>query len=146
MGAFRYVTPPFETGADPEIVRGAIVSAGYFPVVEIAPFMGRHFTAEECEPGAPRVIVLSYELWRQLGARSYILGQSVTVDGRAHTVVGVMPRDLRVLKGIQEPRFWIRLIRRTRPGSTTAGSSWLVCAPAPQSNRREPKCKQPRSV
>ncbi len=107
MGAFRYVTPPFETGADPEIVRGAIVSAGYFPVIKIAPFMGRHFTPGECEPGAPRVIVLSYELWRQLGARSDILDRSVTVDGRAHTVVGVMPRELRVLKGIQEPRFWI---------------------------------------
>lgn len=107
MGAFRYVTPPFESGPDPEIVRGAIVSAGYFPVIRIAPFMGRHFTPEECEPGAPRVIVLSYDLWRQLGARSDILDRSVNVDGRAHTVVGVMPRDLRVLKGIQEPGFWI---------------------------------------
>jgi putative ABC transport system permease protein len=125
MAAFRYVTPPVQAGGDPEIIRGAIVSAGYFPVLGMSPLMGRHLLPEECEPGAPRVIVLSYELWRQLGARSDILSASLSVEGRTHTVVGVMPRELRVMKGIEEPRFWVPV---DPSGEDRGNHRWFVLA------------------
>jgi putative ABC transport system permease protein len=125
MAAFRYATPPFQSGADPEIIRGAIVSAGYFPVLGIAPLMGRQFLPEDCEPGAPRVIVLSYDLWRKLGSHPDALGSSVTVEGRAHTVVGVMPPELKVMKGIEEPRFWIPV---DSSGEARFNHRWFVLA------------------
>jgi putative ABC transport system permease protein len=69
--------------------------------------MGRSFTADEDRPGAPRVAVLSHGLWqRRFGADQGIVGRSVTIDGKACTVIGVMPRQFRFFYG---PEMWMPL-------------------------------------
>ena len=68
------------------------VSAGYFRVLGIAPFMGREFTADEDRPNGPAVAVLSHGLWtRVFGADPAIVGAPIMLRGEPYTVVGVMP-------------------------------------------------------
>lgn len=69
------------------------VSAGYFSVLGIRPFIGREFNADEDRRGGPAAAVLSYELWaRVFGSDGNIVGQAITLRGEPFTVVGVMPK------------------------------------------------------
>ncbi|MEO5763115.1 MAG: ABC transporter permease [Vicinamibacteria bacterium] len=78
---------------DPEQVQGIQAAADYLPVLGLTPALGRGFSAEEDRPGGPDVVVLSDGLWqRRFGGRQDILGQSINLDGRPHTIIGVMPR------------------------------------------------------
>ena len=58
----------------------------------LQPAAGRTFLPDEGQPGRDAVVVLSDDLWRRrFDARSTIVGDSIELDGRAHTIVGVMP-------------------------------------------------------
>jgi putative ABC transport system permease protein len=80
------------TGADePEQVMSVRASANLFPLLGVAPAIGRTFTADE-EQKQVRVVVLSHGLWqRRFGASTNILGQTLEIDGASSQVIGVMP-------------------------------------------------------
>jgi predicted permease len=85
-------------GAEPEQLKGAFVSQGLFEILGIAPILGRTFTADEDQPDHDQVVILSYGLWqRRFGADPNILGQTLLLNNRSRTVIGVMP------KGFQFP-------------------------------------------
>ena len=78
-------------GSDPEQVPGLRVSSSVFPMLGVAPQLGRTFTAEEDAPGHA-VVVISDALWRRrFGGRRDVLGQTVRLNGQPHEIVGVMP-------------------------------------------------------
>jgi len=82
---------------DPERVVSASVSAGMFDVLGVPPAAGRYFTEEEWRRGGPPVVVLGYGLWqRRFGADPDIIGTDVIVNGNARTVVGVLPRGVKL--------------------------------------------------
>jgi predicted permease len=73
-------------------VRQSRVSAGYFRVLGVPPFMGREFTAEEDRAGGPPVAILSHALWtRVFNRQADIVGSPIALRGEPYTVVGVMP-------------------------------------------------------
>src|SRR5215831_12641766 len=77
--------------AEPEGVMSVRASANLFPLLGMAPLLGRTFTAEE-EQQKARVVVLSHGLWqRRFGASPNILGQTLEIDGVSSEVIGVMP-------------------------------------------------------
>jgi len=70
------------------------VSADLFAALRVNPLMGRLFTNDEDKPGAAPVVVLSYALWqRRFGGQANILNQTLTLNGKSYTVIGVMPAD-----------------------------------------------------
>jgi predicted permease len=76
----------------PEKVEGAMFSASLLPVLGVQPAMGRNFTAAEDSPASNGTVLLSWNLWKRRFAGSpSILGQSILLDGRAYSVIGVMP-------------------------------------------------------
>ena len=80
---------------DPEQVQALLVSQNYFPLLGVAPALGRSFTADEEKAGGPDVVMLSYGYWlNHFGAKPEAIGQSLTLDGKPHTIVGVLPKDL----------------------------------------------------
>jgi putative ABC transport system permease protein len=80
----------------PERIRGAHVTADFFPTIGVQPLLGRNFLAEEDRPGARRVAVLSHRLWvRRFAADPRVLGRQLQLSGETYTVVGVMPASFR---------------------------------------------------
>ncbi len=76
----------------PERFDGQRVSAGYFRVLGVVPFMGRDFEEADDRFRGPDVVLLSDRLWRRRFATdSAILGKKVTLDDNLFTVIGVMP-------------------------------------------------------
>ena len=79
-------------GFEPERVSGVMVTSGFLDQLGIRLALGRNFTREEDTLGGPAAVILSDSLWRRrFGASGDILGKPVNLDGRAYTVVGVLP-------------------------------------------------------
>jgi predicted permease len=80
----------------PERISGAGVSANFFSVFGVTPLKGRGFRPEEDRPGAPAVVVISEQFWRDhLNSDPQVLNRTLTLDGKQHTIVGVMPASFR---------------------------------------------------
>jgi len=77
---------------DAEPLNTGQITASLPATLGVSPIIGRTFTSEEEEPGSNHVALLSDQLWRERfgGARS-VLGTSITLNGLAYTVIGVMP-------------------------------------------------------
>ena len=84
------------TGAgDAAHVQVALTSANFFDVLRAKAFLGRVFTAAECQPGRDGVAVLNYSFWQQhFGADPGVVGRTVQLDQRAYQIAGVMPKTL----------------------------------------------------
>ena len=92
MAAYGSAELTLTGSGESERLEGASVTAGFFPVLGAAPMLGRLFLAEEDRPGGPQVCVLSHQLWQsRFGANASIVGKAITLDGKAYTVLGVMP-------------------------------------------------------
>src|SRR6266576_1251734 len=77
-----------------ERIPTAQVSADLFSALRVNASLGRVFTNEEDKPGGTPVVVLSYALWqRRFGGQNNIVNQSLTLNGKNYTVIGVMPPD-----------------------------------------------------
>jgi predicted permease len=94
---------------EPEQIFGEIVTGDYFRVLGAPLVMGRGFLPEEdAAPGASPVAVLSYGLWqRRYGADPNMAGRTITVNGRAFTVVGVTAESFRGTSAIGGPQLWV---------------------------------------
>lgn len=69
-------------------------AADWFAALRVHAALGRLFTNEEDHPGAPAVVVLSHALWqRRFGGDPSIISQTLTLNDRPYTVIGVMPAD-----------------------------------------------------
>jgi putative ABC transport system permease protein len=91
-------------GAEPEQVPGMRVSASLFPLLGVAPQLGRTFTPEEDAPGH-QVVVISDGLWRRRFAASpSAVGETLRVNGHPFEIVGVMPPSFRFT---QQEGLWV---------------------------------------
>ncbi len=80
---------------EPERVYGAKVSPDFFPLLTVAPMLGRNFLPEEDKLGARPAVILSYAIWhRRFGSNPDLIGNTIKLNNITYTVVGVMPRDL----------------------------------------------------
>jgi len=92
MAAFRSWSWQLTGSGDPELVRGAKVSADFFEAVGAGPILGRAFTAEEDLPNRAPVAIISHSLWqRHFGGEKDVLGKTITLTGQNAQIVGVMP-------------------------------------------------------
>ena len=88
------------SSGEPERLLGRMATADLLPLTGVRPIVGRLYTAEEDQPGAPRTVVLTYGLWqRRFGGDPGIVGKSIQLSGDSYTVVGILPKDFRFLSG-----------------------------------------------
>lgn len=68
--------------------------AGFLPLFGISPILGRNFLPEEDRPNGPRVVMISYGLWKgHYNGDPHILDKMIDIDGNPARVVGVMPKE-----------------------------------------------------
>jgi putative ABC transport system permease protein len=80
-----------QEGGEPERVEGAALTPEMFAVLRVAPLMGRVFTPEEAQEGRDDVVLLGHGLWqRRYAGKADAIGQKLTINGRRHTIIGVM--------------------------------------------------------
>ena len=81
------------TSADQvELIRGVWVTANFFDFMGLPPLHGRTATADDVSPGAAPVAVLRYRAWvTYFAADPAVIGRTITLNGEARTIVGVMP-------------------------------------------------------
>ena len=81
------------TGAgDPIRVKVVGITANFLPELHVVAQRGRIFLGSEDRQGGPAVVLMSNQLWRsKFGGDAGVIGRSITVDGKARTVVGVLP-------------------------------------------------------
>jgi len=97
------------TGAgEPSVVDTAGVTPEIFPVLGAKPLAGRTLLPEDGKQGAAPVAVVSENLWRsRFGANPELIGQSISLDMRAFTVVGILPASFRYPDGLPRQDVWI---------------------------------------
>jgi putative ABC transport system permease protein len=78
--------------AEPAHLNAGVMPARTFTRLGVAPLLGRVLTPDDDRPGAPPVLVIGEEVWRQsFGSDPAAVGRVVRIDGVPHTIVGVMP-------------------------------------------------------
>ena len=122
----------------PAVLNGAEVSASFFSVFGMTPELGRPISADENEPDKAAVVVLSHALWQtRFGGDPKIIGQSIRLDSRDFTVIGVAPKDFSfpddtelwtplaydaVFRTHSRGAWYLRVFGRLRPGVSLAAA------------------------
>ena len=106
----------------PERIGGGRATASFFRTLAAPPILGRYFTDDEDVPGGPKVIVLGEQYWQRRFARDpTLLGQTLTIDGERHTVIGIAPAAYTEMWRVDA---WVPLARAV--DQNTRGSNFLV--------------------
>ncbi len=92
LGALFQGTVNVRGSERPERYDGAFMTANTLEILGVQPILGRGFTQDDMQPGAPMALLLGYRAWQQrFGGDRDVVGRSVTVNGEAGQVVGVLP-------------------------------------------------------
>src|SRR6185503_10540518 len=80
---------------EPVRLRGEVVTADLFPLLGVAPMLGRHFLPEDDKPSETgHVVILSHALFqKRFNSDPSLINQAITLEGSSFTVIGVMPPD-----------------------------------------------------
>jgi predicted permease len=131
VAAYKQAALNLSGSGEPTRLEGMAVTHSLFPLLGVAPAIGRTFLAEEDAPGRDtRVAVLSHSLWTaRFGADPSVVGRVVTLDRQPYTVIGVMPDGFDFPKaeiwvplapdpGRDRDDHWLEMVGRLRPGAT----------------------------
>ena len=85
-----------DTGASPERLGAARITANYLSILQVAPRIGRDLLDKDDVPGAGKVTLISERFWRsRFGALPLVIGQQLSIDGMPREIVGVVPERVR---------------------------------------------------
>ncbi|HEY9435221.1 MAG TPA: ABC transporter permease [Blastocatellia bacterium] len=112
---------------EPQRIFAPAASANFFSVLGVEPLLGRTFREGEDKPGAERVTVLTYGMWRRVfGGDPGVIGQTLTVSNNQYTVVGVLPPSFQF--ALRQADLWLpyqptpnQLSRRFMHGTNLIG-------------------------
>jgi predicted permease len=113
VGAYQYDSVSITGVAEPEQVRALRVTDGTLPLLGVTPALGRTFSRQDDTAGAPPTAVISYAYWRRkFSADPAMIGRTIIVDGKAHQVIGILPKTFHFLdsedRGVILPMQWDR--------------------------------------
>jgi putative ABC transport system permease protein len=96
LAAIRADSLNLTGGREPERVNGVKVTVNILKTLGVKPEYGRDFLPEEGRPEGPLAALIGHGLWqRRFGGDPSLIGQTLTIDNKPHTVVGILPRWLK---------------------------------------------------
>ncbi len=126
MAAYSAGDLALQGGDRPERLASVAATPGLFDVVGVPPALGRGFRPEDGAADAAPVAVLAYRIWAtRFGSDPEVLGRTVTLDGRAHTVIGVMPEGFEFPPGGRAEDVWVPLVVDPQTAANR-GSHWMA--------------------
>jgi len=126
MAAYTRTAGTLAQAEDAQALEGVAITPEIFDVLGVPPLLGRGFNQEEAKDQGARVVVLTYPLWqRAFGGDQKILGQQVTLSGRSHTVIGVMPPGWKFPVEDEHIDYVVPLQYLTASALTNRGSHFL---------------------
>jgi predicted permease len=126
MAAYGYAGFSLSASDDPVAVTGAAVSSEFFSVLRSNPSQGRTFLPEEEQPGRDQAVVISHGLWqRAFGANPNLIGQTLTLNSRSFTVIGIMPAGFEFPR---EAELWVPLAWDDNERQTRSIHDYVVIA------------------
>jgi predicted permease len=100
-------------------------TASLFRTFRLTPALGRTFSEDEDDPGAPQLAVLSHALWTErFGADGGVLGRGITLDGEPYEVIGVMPAGFRYPNDVTE--IWVPHVIGPEDLGLASFSPWAI--------------------
>ena len=126
MAVYQYTGLSLSTSNDPLPLIGAAVSSDFFSVLRSNATQGRTFIPDEERPGPDQVVVIGHGLWqRAFGANPHIVGQTLTLNSRSFTVVGIMPAGFEFPR---EAELWVPLAWDDKERQLRSIHDYLVIA------------------
>lgn len=110
-------------GSEPQRLSGAATMPRLFAVLDVTPVAGRIFSPDELRRDEPVVVISELLVQRANWSSTDAIGRTLTIDGRNHTVVGVLPRRVRFPEIAQ---IWVPLV--LAPATAGAAGSLSVIA------------------
>ena len=102
LGLYRWWSANFTGLETPERIQGSLVTANFLDVLGVKPAIGRGFAPGENQPGNDAVIILRHSFWqRRFGSDPAIVNKTITLNGIARTVIGVMPEGFNYPNGAE---------------------------------------------
>ena len=128
LAAFQFHQLTLIGYGEPLSIDTAVITPGMFSVFGVKPLAGRTFVPADGNNGAPAVVVLSENLWRdRFGSDPKIIGTSITLDKKSYTVIGVAPASFRYPPLTSTEHIWIPLQQDPvfGPWMDRPGGHWL---------------------
>ena len=126
MAVYTDTNFSLSTSNDPLPLIGAVVSSNFFSVLRTNAMQGRTFTPEEEQPGRDQVVVIGHALWqRAFGANPNIIGQTLTINSRSFTVIGIMPAGFEFPREVE---LWVPLAWDDKERQVRSNHDYLVIA------------------
>jgi len=98
MGIWAQRTSNVTGVGQPDYVQTAVLSDGVLQTLQAQPVLGRWFSIADQDPHGAKTVMLSYGYWqRRLGKDPAVIGRSIQVDAETREIVGVMPRNFRLV-------------------------------------------------
>jgi hypothetical protein len=83
---------------EPKLMHVTYADRGLLPTLGVHLLLGRNFSAAEDSPHGPPVVILTWDFWqRRFGGTSNVIDRTLEIDGRVHTIVGVLPKSYAAL-------------------------------------------------
>jgi len=88
---------------EPEQLKTQAVTPRFLRMLGVAPIIGRDFTDSDAGKRGGQVALISYSLWQQrFSGDPAVLSKSMALDGKLYSIAGVLPRDFRVSRQLQD--------------------------------------------
>lgn len=98
VGMWRDASVSIAGLEEPEQVQAMRLTHTTLPILRVRAAIGRIFNQQDDSPGTPLTVVLAHGFWlARFGGDPNVIGQTLTVDGQSHEIIGVLPADVQFL-------------------------------------------------
>ncbi len=116
LAAYRIMMGGLDTGKNPSSIWFYEASGNYFDIADVQPYLGRFFHAsDEHGPNSAPYVVLSYGYWQShFGGDPRVVGQTVQINRRPFSVIGVAPPKFRGTELFLDPALWVAMVNEAQ--------------------------------